>query len=259
MRSCFVTTEVQQWIYPDFATTSLEDRLIAGAVFIASKKNYLEYNFHRPKCGIPCVTLDGTLSDWEDVRSRLDKLEEFGLRDWSNSLKTILDQFLKAKRGEVDGICGSKMCDCASGDFCGWINTFCFFNTEGQPHVFYEQQNRNWLSKCIIPSGTVEVNIRIYEDGVKHRAVILAGSMAMQIIDGGSGIRPMSGCVIALRADNLQEWIPTYILNATRVFTISGLQFSPKLVAIRTQKNLTQCERGESEWPNASLVVVNQM
>jgi hypothetical protein len=52
-------------------------------------------------CGIPKITVTGTLSDWQRIRDRVELLETFDLGWWTKRLRPILDEFLLTIQGRV--------------------------------------------------------------------------------------------------------------------------------------------------------------
>ncbi|GAA3282909.1 DUF4419 domain-containing protein [Dactylosporangium vinaceum] len=53
-------------------------------------------------CGIPSVTLTGTVEDWRRIRARIDAIAGFGLQTWCRSLAPIADEFVRAAAGDPD-------------------------------------------------------------------------------------------------------------------------------------------------------------
>jgi hypothetical protein len=50
-------------------------------------------------CGIPKITIEGTVADWQRIRSRVEVLATFGLEWWVARLRPILDEFVLAAEG----------------------------------------------------------------------------------------------------------------------------------------------------------------
>ena len=65
-------------------------------------KEYFEYYFST-LCGIPEITLEGTVDDWKKLQVKTLSLAQFDLQWWTDPLKEILDEFVKASSGNVDG------------------------------------------------------------------------------------------------------------------------------------------------------------
>ena len=50
-------------------------------------------------CGIPAVTLEGTVEDWEKVRERVGRLGRYDLCWWTDMVGPLIDEFVKAAKG----------------------------------------------------------------------------------------------------------------------------------------------------------------
>src|SRR5207302_1169823 len=125
--------DVREWILPDFSTTTEKDRLIGGIALMGALKMYFEYEFIL-SCGIPKVTLDGTLDDWKLLRKKADGILLYGkdepdLLKWHSILVPILDEFVESYQGNVrkdfwDQIAVTKYVGCGSKELTGWILAF---------------------------------------------------------------------------------------------------------------------------------------
>lgn len=85
----------------DFSTSTDVERVAGQIVLLDAYSPYFSL-WMTCVCGIPSVTLTGTVEDWRKIRERVDALPGFGLERWSRSLAPIADQFLHAAAGEVD-------------------------------------------------------------------------------------------------------------------------------------------------------------
>jgi len=106
-------------IVADFSTTGPIERAASEVILMDAMKSYFRYGM-MTLCGIPSVTLDGTVADWEMV---LDKVNQWdvagppppglGLLDamaapnldlewWTDHLKVVLRQFIEAAKGNPD-------------------------------------------------------------------------------------------------------------------------------------------------------------
>ncbi|XP_047131443.1 uncharacterized protein LOC124810505 [Hydra vulgaris] len=95
---------LRDFIEPQFTTTTPNDSLIARVALMGTVKNYFKYEFLLV-CGIPQVTLMGTIGDWIKLK---EKIIELGKRFaenqpelgwWSNILVPIADKFIKSYNG----------------------------------------------------------------------------------------------------------------------------------------------------------------
>ena len=112
---------------PTFTTTGPVEKAAADVVLMDTMKKYFEFDFCT-FCGIPEITLEGTLEDWKQLRDRAVALAEFDLEWWITELTPVLDQFVAAASGKPDRKFWTKMykeVDESGGPYIrGWIITF---------------------------------------------------------------------------------------------------------------------------------------
>ncbi|ONH23317.1 DUF4419 domain-containing protein [Pseudofrankia asymbiotica] len=85
----------------NFSTSTDVERVAGRIVFLDAYSPYFAY-WLVCICGIPSITLTGTVEDWRQVRARVDAIASFGLETWCQSLAPIADQFVCAAAGDVD-------------------------------------------------------------------------------------------------------------------------------------------------------------
>lgn len=88
-------------VVADFSTTGAVERAASEVVLMDAFQPYFEYEV-RFGCGIPSITLLGTVDDWKSVRRRAAMLSEFGLDAWTNALLPVLDEVVRTAEGHVD-------------------------------------------------------------------------------------------------------------------------------------------------------------
>ncbi|KAG9398844.1 hypothetical protein AC1031_014162 [Aphanomyces cochlioides] len=165
MEEHLVDPSMKEWILPAFSTTTDHDRIAGSVVMMATMKKYFSFTF-KLGCGIPNVTLLGTVRDWESIRSRVDHLRQFGghMDEWVDMLSVVLDQFVTASKGQVDV------------DFWrGRITAFAVFNEEGtwQGSTKYLKTMFNGeismgfpiIDMVDIPAGYLTVDVKIDDNG----------------------------------------------------------------------------------------------
>lgn len=91
--------EVAKTIAADFSTTTPVGRIASQITLMESMKSYFNYLAGRIGCGIPSVTLQGTPDDWRAVLSKTQKLGQYGLSEWTQTLEPILNEFIKTAEG----------------------------------------------------------------------------------------------------------------------------------------------------------------
>jgi hypothetical protein len=124
----------------DFSTTGPCERAASEIVLMNAMKHYFKYELET-LCGIPEITLDGTIEDWKSIRSRARALDEYDLKWWTDALGPVLDQLVATSSGQVDVPFWEalfKQIDGSGGPWVtGWINTLFPYlkrnNTAGAP------------------------------------------------------------------------------------------------------------------------------
>jgi hypothetical protein len=102
------STAIQEHIGPahglivaDFSTTGPVERAASEVALLDSMQAFFSYEL-RTLCGIPSITLEGTVQDWQAISRRVQEFSRFDLAWWIKPLKPILEQFVAAASGDVD-------------------------------------------------------------------------------------------------------------------------------------------------------------
>jgi hypothetical protein len=85
----------------DFSTTTPAVRTASEVVLMDCYSSYFTYNM-MAVCGIPKITLLGSLDDWKRIRARIEVIETFGLEWWIARVRPILDEFVRTAAGNPD-------------------------------------------------------------------------------------------------------------------------------------------------------------
>lgn len=233
-----VDPRLSYWAKPNFTTTTMNDKLTAGAAFMATVQQYFDYSMLLVLCGIPEVTILGDVNDWKDIRRRVEKLKEFELHGqeimakWSRMLGEILDEFIKVKEGKqkddefwkqairVDYKTIELGCSVENQTYLnGWITTFSAFDMsgiwqDGTKHRFSEFEDLEseslpdpspWLrirTDKITP-GIVHAPIQIYDEFAKpeereYTGAIITGHMGYAVKTDETTIQPLSGWAMTI-------------------------------------------------------------
>jgi hypothetical protein len=117
----------RDFVVANFSTTGAIERAASEIVLFDAMHLYFDYELVT-RCGIPEITLLGTVDDWLSIRRRADMFTEFDLQQWTASLLPILDKIVKTARGDVDPAFWKsfyKYNDESGGPYVnGWINVF---------------------------------------------------------------------------------------------------------------------------------------
>ena len=82
----------------DFTTTNDVISFASKASIMSSMKHYFQYRVLTIGCGISYITLEGSLNDWEKIKSKIKYLSKFGLDWWIKCLIPIIDKIIETKK-----------------------------------------------------------------------------------------------------------------------------------------------------------------
>lgn len=136
-----VDPELPSWFLLFFSTPTDSDSVMRAVLFMGATQSYFSYNFILA-FGFPTFTLLGELSDWKDIRNRLDnqiltlseELQKFRLMR-----VPILDNFILSfeqlqsipVKEFWDAIATIKPRGSGADSLLGWITAFCYWDKEG--------------------------------------------------------------------------------------------------------------------------------
>ena len=86
----------------DFSTTGTIERMASEIVLMETTKSFFNFIVMYISCGIPSVTLTGTVQDWQKVLDKTAGLKKLGAGSWASDLEPILKQFVKAAQGNPE-------------------------------------------------------------------------------------------------------------------------------------------------------------
>lgn len=98
----YIGNDTHELILSDFTTTGAIERAASEVELMDTVQNYFEYEVHT-KCGIPSITLEGTVADWQKVVSKTKALAAFGGLDWwLDKVIPVVEEFANAAAGNAD-------------------------------------------------------------------------------------------------------------------------------------------------------------
>ncbi len=93
-----VPAELYQLMLCDFSTTTPIIRTASQVVMLDAFQQYFDYALYFI-CGIPTITVKGTVQDWLSIRTRVDVMAGYHLEWWTDRLKPICDGFIDTVQG----------------------------------------------------------------------------------------------------------------------------------------------------------------
>jgi hypothetical protein len=94
--------DAHRLIVADFSTTGPVERSASEVVLLDAMQAFFSYEVHT-LCGIPSITLEGTAEDWQKIARRVREFARFDLAWWIEPLQPVLEEFVAAAEGNVDG------------------------------------------------------------------------------------------------------------------------------------------------------------
>jgi hypothetical protein len=224
---------VRDWVMPDFSTTTNKERIVGAAILMGSMKQYFEYKCTL-MCGLPEVTLLGTVEDWEKIEMKAKRLLEFDCKekymtDWYEMLKNVLANFTKSKRGDPDCTWWNRVCSTTSGGsgpsyLSGWITVFSVFNDRGKwiggaksvslytGYVCKSDEGWPVIDSNDVPSGCVSMDVTVDENGTEYKCTLTAGHGGYVAVDDFT-IKPQTEVKLFIKNDKKKESFQTYIFE----------------------------------------------
>lgn len=135
-----IKDEINDWLVPNFSTTTFRDVIVGNVILMGTFKEYFEYHM-MCACGLSRVTLEGSLTDWVRLVEKTNGLYKFDkkeLNDWADLLIPVLKNFVSAYEGKIDEEWWQKICTSitlGSGgeqDYGGWMFVFHPFGETGK-------------------------------------------------------------------------------------------------------------------------------
>ena len=81
----------------DFSTTNPVTLATSQVSIMSAMKQYFTYQVLMGGCGISSITLEGSVEDWEKIKSKLEFLKNKALGWWTKHLIPIIEKIIKTK------------------------------------------------------------------------------------------------------------------------------------------------------------------
>jgi len=94
-----VKADIADLMVCDFSTTTPIIRTTSQVVMMDALKQYFDYRLYAI-CGIPWITVRGTVDDWKQIRERVKIIGQYDLEWWTNRLLPICDRIIETVAGK---------------------------------------------------------------------------------------------------------------------------------------------------------------
>lgn len=214
-----VDPAIKDWATPNFTTTTDNDLVVAAISLMAITQKYFAFKMGLC-CGIPKVTLHGTVDDWVKLQTKVQGLTRFDCDDhmnqWVSMLGPIMQEFVNSVSGNSNIEFWDRICHRSGGGsgpsyLSGWLAVFCVFDEEGkwQGDPCGETKIRGMCPSVVqgygwpivdtddICSGVVEVPVTVDDNGQVYKTYMYAGQVCASYIDDYT-LAPRSDWVMSI-------------------------------------------------------------
>ena len=137
----------------DFTTTNAVTLVVSQTSIMSAMKHYFSYEVIGGGCGISYITLEGSLEDWEKIKSKLKYLSKYALEWWTKHLIPIIDNIIKTKKYYNE----NKKINSELVSF--WKN---MIKIKDKEHEYFPDIFNGWIIK-FLPNLTAE-HPKLYEE-----------------------------------------------------------------------------------------------
>ncbi|KAF0431405.1 hypothetical protein F8M41_005413 [Gigaspora margarita] len=210
---------LKQLLECDFSTSTNASTTASKIVLLDSMKGYFLFKL-RGGCGIPKVTLEGTLTDWLHLQEKVGKLRTLGLDldFWLDRLEPVIAQFTETYKGNVGERYWSMIVSQVPlGSFetkdtwSGWIGSLLPYDAKNS------KITKNMITGDDVPSGLVSVPVEFKLDGQisNFNLNCVAGFLGARqdIVDGEYIVSPVIGWHVTDRRVMCKSRAGSYIVG----------------------------------------------
>lgn len=98
----YVNKDLIEAMKHDFSTSTDDCKYVGGLSIMNCFKKYFNYELRLSGCGIPSVTLRGSVEDWEKLLKKMEFLEKYDMKWWFKDLKPTVKKIVESRKGKVD-------------------------------------------------------------------------------------------------------------------------------------------------------------
>ena len=98
----FTGKNITDTLTPDFTTTTQVSLAVGQISIMSALKHYFKYKVLMGGCGLPYVTIEGSVEDWQKIKQKLEDLKKYKLEFWIEKVAPIINKIIETKKGNVD-------------------------------------------------------------------------------------------------------------------------------------------------------------
>ncbi|GBB91084.1 hypothetical protein RclHR1_01820013 [Rhizophagus clarus] len=166
----------------NFSTTTKNSLTASRIVLLDMVKAYFEFEVDCTLCGIPKITLEGTLEDWTKLQEKVIQLRQLdlGMDFWLDRLDPVIWKLVETYKGEVDEEFWAKIASeeefgsGCNGEIYGWLVAFYPYDERGSKLGY------NSIVPSDIPGGRVTVPFTTITNDTEEKLKFVAGFLGAQ-------------------------------------------------------------------------------
>ena len=197
-----VKADIADLMVCDFSTTTPIIRTASQVVIMDALEQYFDYRLYMI-CGIPWITVQGTVDDWKKIRERVEIIGQYDLEWWTKRLLPICDGIIETVAGKPNLEFWKHICKPQSmygGEIItGWL-------ADLFPYLKDSITNSSTMKNPILETPREELTISYgippasFPDGISQASFTLntpQGESQLELIAGfiGVGQNQKNGCL----------------------------------------------------------------
>lgn len=202
-------------IVSEFSTTGVLQRVASEIVLMEAMSKYFDYGM-QTRCSIPSVTLEGSIEDWEKIKTKVHAISEFGLSWWTDRLIPVVDELIRSAKGNPDldfWRSWYKQGGGSGGPFItGHINTFYPYLKEYKKIVRNDFDHAYGPTLSNFTKGFSRVPFVWDYYDTKYPMNFVGGIVGIEAIEGGA-VRGAFGWAVHDEAVNLSQYPLEYMVK----------------------------------------------
>lgn len=186
---------------PNFTTTTPISLAVGQLSIMSTMKQYFSFRGMVCGCGIPYITIEGSVEDWRKIVEKLNHLKKYHFEWFTDDISPIIEKIIETKLGKVDNKFWKDMIRIKDGTgyydpdkVDGWFTKFFPFNDEGKYNDGYITKGDDLQSEMLDVPFILDV---VYPGKTERKfCVIYAGFVGLTQNKENGSFKPEIGWII---------------------------------------------------------------
>jgi hypothetical protein len=100
--SDYTGKELTNILTANFSTTTPTTKIVSEIIIMETVKEYFDYKVIMIGCGIPKITIEGNVEDWNKILEKTKYISKYKLKWWTKELIPILKEIIETKKGNFN-------------------------------------------------------------------------------------------------------------------------------------------------------------